>query len=149
MEVGIADRFSGAGIRDAEGWEIEAAITERTAAIVYVAYAHTQPSLEEVVAAACKGGVPVIVDAAGQLPPASNLQRFIATGADLVAFSGGKAIGGPQASGILCGQRDLIAAAALQHQDLDVMPELWNPPAGFDRQVAATRCPAAWHWATL
>ena len=65
VEVGIADRFSGAGIRDAEGWEIEAAISERTAAIVYVAYAHTQPSLEEVVAAARKGGVPVIVDAAG------------------------------------------------------------------------------------
>ena len=131
VEVGIADRFSGAGIRDAEGWEIEAAISERTAAIVYVAYAHTQPSLEEVVAAARKGGVPVIVDAAGQLPPASNLQRFIAAGADLVAFSGGKAIGGPQASGILCGRRDLIAAAALQHQDLDVMPELWDPPASL------------------
>ena len=131
VEVGIADRFSGAGIRDAEGWEIEAAISERTAAIVYVAYAHTQPSLEEVVAAARKGGVPVIVDAAGQLPPVSNLQRFIAAGADLVAFSGGKAIGGPQASGILCGRRDLIAAAALQHQDLDVMPELWDPPASL------------------
>ena len=131
VEVGIADRFSGAGIRDAEGWEIEAAISERTAAIVYVAYAHTQPSLEEVVTAARKGGVPVIVDAAGQLPPASNLQRFIAAGADLVAFSGGKAIGGPQASGILCGRRDLIAAAALQHQDLDVMPELWDPPASL------------------
>ena len=131
VEVGIADRFSGAGVRDAEGWEIEAAISERTAAIVYVAYAHTQPSLEVVVAAARKGGVPVIVDAAGQLPPASNLQRFIAAGADLVAFSGGKAIGGPQASGILCGRRGLIAAAALQHQDLDVMPELWDPPASL------------------
>ena len=59
------------------------------------------------------------------------MQRFIAAGADLVAFSGGKTIGGPQASGILCGRRDLIAAAALQHQDLDVMPELWDPPASL------------------
>ena len=131
VEVGIADRFSGAGVRDAEGWEIGAAITARTAAVVYVAYAHTQPSLEVVVAAAHEKGVAVIVDAAGQLPPAENLQRFISAGADLVAFSGGKAIAGPQASGILCGRRDLIAAAALQHQDLDVMPELWNPPTSL------------------
>jgi L-seryl-tRNA(Ser) seleniumtransferase len=84
--------------------------------------------------------VPVIVDAAGQLPPAENLQRFIAAGADLVAFSGGKAIGGPQASGILCGRRELIAAAALQHQDLDVMPELWNPPASL---IDKTQLPGA------
>ena len=131
VEVGIADRFSGAGVRDAEGWEIGAAVTERTAAIVYVAYAHTQPSLAAVVAVAREHGVPVIVDAAGQLPPAENLRRFIAQGADLVAISGGKAIGGPQASGILCGRRELIAAAALQHQDLDVMPELWDPPASL------------------
>ena len=149
VEVGIADRFSGAGIRDAEGWEIEAAISERTAAIVYVAYAHTQPSLEEVVAAARKGGVPVIVDAAGQLPPASNLQRFIAAGADLVAFSGGKAIGGPQASGILCGRRDLIAAgrAATPRPRCDARAV--GAASEFDRQVAATRCSAAWHWASL
>jgi L-seryl-tRNA(Ser) seleniumtransferase len=140
VEVGIADRFSGAGVRDAEGWEIGAAIGERTAAVVYVAYAHTQPPLAAVVEAAHDKGVPVIVDAAGQLPPAENLQRFIAAGADLVAFSGGKAIGGPQASGILCGRRALIAAAALQHQDLDVMPELWNPPASL---IDKTQLPGA------
>jgi len=57
-----------------------------------------------------------------------NLRRFIAEGADLVAFSGGKAIGGPQSSGILCGRADLITSVALQHLDLDVMPALWNPP---------------------
>lgn len=131
VEVGIADRFSGAGVRDAEGWEIGAAITERTAAVVYVAYPHTQPSLASVVAAAHEKGVPVIVDAAGQVLPAENLRHFIAEGADLVAYSGGKTIGGPQSSGILCGRRDLIQAAALQHQDLDVMPELWDPPASL------------------
>ena len=53
-------------------------------------------------------GIPLLVDAAAQLPPADNLRRFIPTGADLVAFSGGKAIGGPQASGILCGRADLV-----------------------------------------
>ena len=131
VEVGIADRFSGAGVRDTEPWEIAAAITEQTAAICYVAYAHTEPSLPEVVAVAHEAGVPVIVDAAGQLPPASNLQRFIAEGADLVAFSGGKALRGPQSSGILCGKRDLISAAALQHLDLDIYWDQWNPPAGL------------------
>ncbi len=83
VEVGISDRFSGAGVRDTEPWEIAAAITERTAAICYVAYAHTQPDLPQVVEVAHRAGVPVIVDAAGQLPPASNLQRFIKEGADL------------------------------------------------------------------
>jgi len=42
-----------------------------------------------------------------------------------VAFSGGKHLRGPQATGILCGRRDLILSAALQHQDMDVFPETW------------------------
>lgn len=120
IEVGIADRFSGAGVRDTEAWEIADAITDRTAAVAYVANAHALPPLPEVVAAAHERGVPVVVDAAGQLPPASNLTRFISEGADLVCFSGGKTIRGPQSSGILCGRRDLISSAALQHLDQDV-----------------------------
>ena len=48
-----------------------------------------------------------------------------------MAFSGGKAIGGPQASGILCGRRYLVMAAALQNLDLDVFYELWAPPMHF------------------
>ena len=59
------------------------------------------------------------------LPPRENLKRFVAAGADLVAFSGGKALRGPQASGILVGRRDLIDSVALQHQDMDVWPETW------------------------
>jgi D-glucosaminate-6-phosphate ammonia-lyase len=134
IEVGIPDRFSGAGVRDAQIWEYEAEINEKTVAILWVAQAHTEPSLKEIVTLARRHGLPVIVDAAGQLPPSENLKRFIAEGADLVAFSGGKAIGGPQASGILCGRRDLVQSAALQQLDHDTYFEQWTPPASlFDK----------------
>jgi D-glucosaminate-6-phosphate ammonia-lyase len=125
VEVGLPDRYAGAGVRDAESWEIEDAITERTAAIFYVADASAQPSLKTVATIA---KLPVIVDAAAQLPPQSNLKRFIAAGADLVAYSGGKALGGPQASGMLCGRKDLIMSAALQNLDLDIYEDMWDPP---------------------
>ncbi len=128
VEVGIPDRFSGAGVRDTEAWEIGDAINENTAAVAYVANSQARPALSEVVTAAHSHGVPVIVDAAGQLPPQDNLERFISEGADAVCFSGGKTIRGPQSSGILCGRRDLIQAAALQHLDQDVYFDLWNPP---------------------
>lgn len=131
IEVGLPDRYSGAGVRDAEGWEIDDAITERTAAVFYVADPQARPRLSEVVAVAHARGVPVIVDAAAQLPPQDNLKRFIAEGADLVAFSGGKAIGGPQASGILAGKRDLVMSAALQHLDLDIYQDMWQPPSSL------------------
>jgi D-glucosaminate-6-phosphate ammonia-lyase len=131
VEVGLPDRYAGAGVRDAETWEIEDAINENTAAVFYVADALAQPPLPEVVKTAHARHVPVIVDAAAQLPPQSNLRRFIEEGADLVAFSGGKVIGGPQASGFLCGRRDLIMAAALQHLDLDIFWDMWEPPASL------------------
>lgn len=138
IEVGIADRFSGAGVRDTEAWEIEDAITDRTAAVCYVANPNARPSLEAVVTAAHGHDVPVIVDAAGQLPPAENLKKFISYGADLVAFSGGKAIGGPQSSGILCGRKDLIMGVALQHLDMDILQEQWMPPPSLiDKSVLA------------
>ncbi len=131
VEVGIPDRFSGPGVRDADGWEIEDAIGPNTAGIYYLAQAQSLPPLSEVTEAAHRHGVPVLVDAAAQLPPAGNLRAFLEAGADLVAFSGGKAIGGPQASGILCGRADLVGSALLQMLDLDVRPEAWDPPPEF------------------
>ncbi len=131
IEVGIPDRFSGAGVRDAQVWEYEAAISERTVAILYVAQGHSEPPLAKIVEMAHRHDIPVIVDAAAQLPPASNLKRFISEGADLVAFSGGKALGGPQASGILAGRRDLIQSVALQQLDHDTYFEQWSPPANL------------------
>lgn len=58
-------------------------------------------------------GVPVLVDMASDLPPASNLTRWVKAGADLVVVSGGKGLLGPQSTGILAGRRDLIEAAAM------------------------------------
>lgn len=108
-------------------WQIEAAITSRTVAIAFqlVDAPNTVP-LESVVQIAHAHDLPVILDGAGALPPADNLRRFIDLGVDLVSFSGGKAVGGPQASGILCGRADLIRSVGLQHQDMDVHPETWE-----------------------
>jgi L-seryl-tRNA(Ser) seleniumtransferase len=128
VEVGLADRLTGCGVRDAEAWEFERAIGERTAGVLYLARADARPALAAVVRAAHAANLPVLVDAAAELPPASNLRRFIEDGADLVVFSGGKAIGGPSASGILCGRRQLVGAALLQQLDLDCLYEDWTPP---------------------
>jgi L-seryl-tRNA(Ser) seleniumtransferase len=68
---------------------------------------------EELIAIGKRANVPVFVDMASDLPPASNLTRWIRAGADLVAVSGGKGLRGPQSSGILAGRKDLIEAAAL------------------------------------
>ena len=131
VEVGLPDRYSGAGIRDAEPWEIADAIGENTACVFYVAHPQSRPALKDIAKVARAAGIPVLVDAAAQVPPIENLWRFIEEGADLVAFSGGKAIGGPQGSGILCGRRDLVASAALQNLDQDIFFEQWNPPLGL------------------
>jgi L-seryl-tRNA(Ser) seleniumtransferase len=131
VEVGLADRLTGCGVRDTDVWEIERAITERTAGVLYLAGAEARPALAAVVRAAHAANVPVLVDAAARLPPAGNLRRFIEEGADLVVFSGGKGIGGPSASGILCGRRPLIGAALLQQLDLDYLYEDWDPPVNL------------------
>jgi L-seryl-tRNA(Ser) seleniumtransferase len=131
VEVGFHEPSAGSGVRRVEAWEYEAAMGPQTAGVFYVFDAHSHPPLAELVACAHAHGLPVLVDAAGELPPRSHLRDLLTAGADLVAFSGGKAIRGPQATGILCGRRDLIAAAAVQMLDLDDHFSLWEPPADF------------------
>jgi len=96
-------------------WELESAINEDTLAVIYVAGSHLPQvalPLERTVEIAHARGVPVIVDAAAQLPPVSNLWHFTRDlGADLVAFSGGKGLRGPQASGLLLGAERWVEAA--------------------------------------
>ena len=150
VEVGYLG-YPGAG--GTYPWQIADAISDRTAAIAcpILDTPGTVP-LREVCAIAHEHGLPVIVDAAAELPPRSNLRRFIAEGADLVVFSGGKAIGGPQASGMLAGRADLIASVALQHQDMDVRDATWSqrdllangvlrgvPHQGFGRSMKVGR----------
>ena len=104
--------------RGTQAWELEAAINEDTAAVAHIVAPWLTPSalsLEQVAVIAHKRGVPVIVDAASTLPPADNLQRFTAQGADMVSYSGGKGIRGPQSTGVLCGTSELIQAATLNH----------------------------------
>lgn len=135
VDIGHNDRGTGAGVRGLEAWEIEAAITPRTAAFAFSANPSNADDLATVVEVCREKNVPVIVDAAAQLPPKSNLQKFFELGADLVAFSGGKAIGGPQASGILAGRRDLVGAALVQQLDMDVSPATWTAPDLIDVQA--------------
>ena len=109
VEIGLGRRTS--------LFELENAITERTAGVVHLVSPFTSPpgvlSFEEVREVAHARGVPVLVDAASMLPPRDNLFRYLREGADLVIYSGGKGIRGPQSTGILAGRRDLVRAATL------------------------------------
>jgi len=131
VEVGFNELAANAGVRQAETWEYGATFNTNTAGVVYVYSSKSTPDLRQVVDIAHEHHLPVLVDAAAELPPKSNLKSIAATGADLVAFSGGKAIRGPQSTGILCGKRDLIGSAALQMLDMDDHLEFWDPPADF------------------
>jgi L-seryl-tRNA(Ser) seleniumtransferase len=96
--------------------DIEDAITDKTVAIAFVFFTSKRGCdmevLKEVVKIGKKHGIPVIVDAAAELPPVENLREIVATGADLVAFSGGKDIRGPNDTGFIIGRADLIRAIA-------------------------------------
>ncbi len=106
---------------------VETAITERTCALAYT-QAHFSVheglvSLKEYCEIAYEHELPVIVDAASELPPVSNLGWFYEQGADLTCFSGGKAMYGPNDTGFLLGDKNLIEAATMQA----------NPRSGIGR----------------
>src|SRR5690606_15924451 len=96
--------------------EMEAAINDKTALAFWTQGAMSGPGdipIEQFIQIAHARGVPVLVDAAAQLPPVENLWRYTQMGADLVVFSGGKDLHGPQASGLILGRKDLIEACAV------------------------------------
>lgn len=99
--------------RGSAAWELEAAIGPNTAAVAYVYARWTFDlplSLAETVRIAHDRGVPVIVDAAAEVPPYRNLRALCDTGADVVVISGGKGIMGPQNTGLVLGRREIIEA---------------------------------------
>jgi L-seryl-tRNA(Ser) seleniumtransferase len=96
--------------------QLSAALSPRTAGVFYFPNAARDSGtvpLKEAVCLAHDRGIPVVVDAAAQLPPRDNLWKYTNEyGADLVLFSGGKGLRGPQASGLMLGREDLTRAAA-------------------------------------
>ena len=120
--VGAKMRYIGTADTAPTVEELEAAITPATAAVFYVIFFGRDASLplETMVEVAHRHGVPVIVDAAAQNPPAENLWKFTGMGADLVIFSGGKTMRGPQDSGLIVGKKEWIDRC--RH---------WGPPHGW------------------
>ncbi len=106
--------FVDAGPGEAD--KLREAVTDQTAAIFFFDLYHawsTSVSFEDTVKAAKEYDLPLIVDAAAQLPPIDNLWRFTEAGADAVCFSGGKGLRGPQGSGLVLGKKWIIDGVAM------------------------------------
>ena len=122
-------------IDSAKPYHLEAAFTEQTCAVAFVMSPFMQHGigLEKTIEIAHAHGVPVIIDAAAEIPPRENLSKFIKMGVDMVAFSGGKGLGGPQSAGLLAGRRDLMEAAYLNSLNLD------SAKAGIGRPMKVSK----------
>jgi L-seryl-tRNA(Ser) seleniumtransferase len=95
--------------------ELERAISPRTAMMMAYNYLEPQGKISrgDWLAAAQRHKVPTLLDAAADVPPLDALWKHNKAGFDLVVFSGGKGLRGPQNAGLLLGRRDLIEAAKL------------------------------------
>jgi len=108
----VAIRQVGVELIQVEGGQdaLARAITEDTVAVLHavIGQADGMSTLRDSCAVAHDAGLPLIVDAAAQIPPASNLWEIPAAGADVVIFSGGKALGAPQSTGLMLGSASFI-----------------------------------------
>ena len=97
------------------GEELEAAVSDQTAMMLFLNYADPKGEIqrEQFVQLGKKYAIPTFNDAAADVPPPERLFEYTRMGFDLVTFSGGKGLRGPQSSGLLLGRRDLIQAARL------------------------------------
>ena len=108
---------TGAQIIEVDGAEeMEKAFNGNTVMTLFFNAAGTSSVTHEAfVAISKKHNIPSFIDAAADVPPVDNLFKFQKMGFDLVTFSGGKMIRGPQSAGLLFGRKDLIEAAKLNH----------------------------------
>jgi len=95
--------------------ELERTINGQTAMMLFYNNNNMEGRIrdEEFAQLGRKHGIPTLNDAAADVPPTENLWKYTKMGFDLVAFSGGKGLRGPQSAGLLIGRKDLIAAARL------------------------------------
>jgi L-seryl-tRNA(Ser) seleniumtransferase len=95
--------------------DVRRAVNERTALMFFMNVAEADGKIprQEWVALARRSKVPTLLDAAADVPPVERLSEYNRMGFDLVAFSGGKALRGPNDTGLLLGRKDLIEAARL------------------------------------
>ena len=98
--------------------QVQAAISDKTAAIIHLESpfkSNGAVPLHELAELAHSHEIPVLADCASMLPPRNNLRKYTAQGADLVSFSGGKAVRGPQSTGFLVGNLEWIEYARLNN----------------------------------
>jgi L-seryl-tRNA(Ser) seleniumtransferase len=95
--------------------DLERAINDKTAMLFFYNNNNREGRIldEEFAQLGHTHGIPTLNDAAADVPPVENLWKYTKMGFDLVAFSGGKGLRGPQSAGLLLGRKDLIAAARL------------------------------------
>ena len=122
--------------------ELEGILKKGAAGVFFFAsslFARGSMPLEEIIAIAHRYHTPVIVDAAAQLPPRENLWTFTEAGADMVLFSGGKTLCGPQDSGLILGKKEW----------LDLCLRFGAPEHGVCRSCKTSREAVAGLWAAL
>lgn len=114
--IGYAHALSNCGVKlifVETAAELEAAINDQTAMLWFLNYGNPdgQVKYDEFLSIGKKHGIPTMIDCAADVPPKENLFKYTKMGFDLVCFSGGKGLRGPQSAGLLLGRKDLIAGA--------------------------------------
>lgn len=132
--------------------QIEDAIGDKTAAIHYLAPSRGNGlvALEEVIRIGKRHDIPIVVDAAGQVYPVERLRMYTAMGADLVCY-GAKYFLAPNSTGVLCGRKDLVEAAAL-HGFIGFEAgahRAFGRPMKLDRQEIIAAVVALREWLTM
>jgi L-seryl-tRNA(Ser) seleniumtransferase len=134
--------------------QLDAALGSHAAAVLYPAHLEERPGalpLAKVVEIAHAKGVPVLVDAAGQVYPIERFKSYPKSGADLIAF-GAKYIGSVHSSGILCGKKDLVESAVMQGfigYETASRGKAFGRPMKLDRQEIVATVVALQDWMTM